>query len=619
MSDDNKNLVDWVDAKEGQVFESIFDQLNHEMEQVTDQDQMIMRAINSYLGRRNDTYDRFLYPKTFNNPVDSMNNLCDNVICAAIDTLVAKISEVDVLPKTITNKSTAEGRQLADDINAVVNGLYNKYNIKKMIIGSYRDAMIWRSGYIKLGIDKREQFFIERLYKNEIVIDPVDGYYNNPYKILQKKIVPKTVLLNNYPKFANFINELYPIEIRLGQTNYATVGIVVAEAWCKNTYKKGGRHVMSIQNVDLLDEDWDHDYLPIIKTDFQMPVIGSEGNSVVDIGYSMQIQINKLLQKSEKILRLLASPKVLLDSRSGANPEKWTNAVAEFFLYDGGGGNAPVILNGSALPPEIMKMLEYLTGRFFAQMGLNATDVQGLKPMGIESGEALKTMTQISSARWNQLKEQFTRTHVDVVDLALKMMHGKNIELSSIDNKIGLVKVNTSKLPTNANSYILQTVSQSALPSDPAGRIDTMERYVKLGIVTPEALPDFFNIPDMSEYIALQSAPRQMAQKTIEKIIREKEYIAPEIYDECEIMMQFALKYYSFEKLNEADEEVLVLLRRFINDCKKAIIQQKQEIANASGSTNTGTGNNNQPGVPGAIPGQQPGAQPIPGGLPAAA
>lgn len=615
------NLQDWAYADEGHVFESIFPQLESQAQHVMGQEADLLRAVSSYLGRSNGPYNSFLYPQTYSTMTSNINNLTDNIISSGIDTLVAKISRLEIMPKAITNKATAEGREIADNINYIINGLYNKYNIKQKIIDAYRDAFVWRNGYFKICIDDKDELLIDRMYINEAEVDPIDGYYNNPYKIIQKKIVPKSVLLRTkgFEKFRKKIDEVAPLEMRCGTTDFVTIGIPICEAWCKNSYKDKGRHVICISTADLLDENWDYDYLPIIKAEFQPPIVGDEGNSVVDILYTMQQEINRLMSKAQRILKRLCSPKILIDTRSSIDIDTFTNDIGEFIKYDGGGGNSPAILNGAAMPPEIQRMIEYLVARSLANLGLTVTDTQGMKPMGVESGEALKTMTDIASERWAALKMRVEQTHVQTVDMILKTISGKDIKIPAIDNKIGLKIVNTRDLPKDANSYVIQTFPISALPSDPAGRIDTIEKYVKLGVVQPQQVPEFFNMPDLGEYTAIEGAPRQLAQKNIEKMIREKTYIAPEIYDDLQSYFDFAQRYYAFEKINAADETVLKLLRRFMSDCLTAMKLQQEEINNASnaGQQQPGTSAAGNPGATSA-PGQQQ-STPGTGGQPAAA
>ena len=51
-------------------------------------------------------------------------------------------------------------------------------------------------------------------------------------------------------------------------------------------------------------------------------------------------------------------------------------------LYDGKKGLAPIIHNGSSLPPELMQSLEFLVAQCYARAGLTPLDTQGQQQTG---------------------------------------------------------------------------------------------------------------------------------------------------------------------------------------------------------------------------------------------
>ena len=522
-----------------------------------------------------------------------------NITAAIIDTLVAKLASIKVVPKAVTNKGNAKGRQLAEDLNDVILGIAHKYNISHLINLAFRDAMINKVGYLKVIKSSKKthtELKVERVFANEIVVDPSDGYYNQPYKLIHRKIIPISVAMKMFPKFATQIQDSQIIEVRQSSdTKNYTPSIVIAEAWCRNSYIDGGRHVIALENCTILDEDYDKDYFPIIKVDYNEPVIGFLGQSLVDELAPLQTEADRILATMQAIMKLVSVPRVFYDINSQMNPEHFTNKVGIMIGMDLKNGTAPIIHNGNGMPPELPKQLEFLVSQMYARAGLTQMDTQGQAPMGLESGEALKTMGDIKSERWQLLKQNYEKAHVKLVEVLLKEMSEHDIKINTMDRMIGLKEVSSKVIPKDFESFVLQVLPVSSLPSDPAGKIDTVERWVLNGWVDKQSAAELLQMPDLEAYVSISGAPRKFIEMSIEDMLNDGEYIAPEPYDNIDFAMSKALQYYAWERMNDKDEIKLKLLRRYINDCKRLIQQLAPQPQPMTQGDNNVSGNKPNP------------------------
>ena len=607
------SIKEWVDAQKGEAHTPIWAQID-------DFDKNIAGTLSSANLRGIQAYTN----KTFNtlsssgylNSADTNNQLglnpasmktAFNLTAACIDTLHAKLSSIPTVPKAVSNKANAKGRKLAEDLNYIIQGLYHKYELSRMVALAFRDAMINRVGYLKVIKEKtpqgKVQLVIDKLYADEIIIDPSDGYYNKPYKMIHRKLVPITVMLNKYPEYKGFIQDCQIIEVRQTNTQNYTPSIQVAEAWCRNSFKEKGRHVISIQNCDLVDEDWDKDYFPVMKVEYNEAVIGYLGQSVVDELAPIQGEIDRILTTMQAIMKQVSIPRFLIDSRSNVNPNHITNRAGVFVFYDGQGGNAPIIHNGAAMPPELPAQLDFLINQGYARIGLSPQDTQGVKPAGLVSGEALKTVNDQKAERWQTLQKSYEKAHIRLADLILREVAGTNIKLSALDEKIGLRSISTKNIPKDAETFALQMFPISTLPTDPAGRLDTIATMLQINAITPDMVPDLLNMPDLNSKTVMMSAPRKYIEWSIEEMLDNYEYIAPEPYNDLPFSLTYALQQYAWEKMNDKDQDKLKLLRRYINDVRTLI--------NVSSPQNQGA----TPGAPGTELAQgQPAPAPIPQG-----
>lgn len=572
---------DWVESPKDNVFSAVF-------AQIRDFDRTVMSSVssNAFLGLRQYTGRDIasLHSSTHFGSLDINNqmNLTSQVLkvsfnltALVIDTLTAKLASIESVPQAVTNKGNVKGRRLAEDLNHLMKGLFHKHNVSNMINLAFRDAMIKRMGYIKVCKDEKDGIKLDRLYFDEVVIDPADGYYNNPYKAIHRKAIPVEVVKQMFPNNLKDIEACEVKEIRLYNTRNYTPCITVAESWCKNTYKPGGRHVISIEVCDLVDEEWDKDYLPIMKIDYNQPVVGYMGNSVVDDLLPIQMEIDRVLVSMQAILKTMSVPTWLVDTNAQMSKNHRTNKVGLIWEGDYKNGIAPILHNGAAMPPEIMEALQFLIQQGYARAGLTAMDTQGEQKTGTgnTSGEALKTMTDIKSERWQLLQHNFEKKHVELAEIILKELQGTKLKISAIDRNIGLREVNTKVIPKIADSYVIRMYPVSSLPDSIPDLIDSVSQMLQLGVIQPSQVPDLFNMPDIDASIALQTAPRKLIDKRLEDMIDSGKYTNPEPYHDLQYAAVAAMQQYNFAQLNNESDKVLGLLRRYIKDVQELIKQ----------------------------------------------
>ncbi|MFN9979939.1 MAG: hypothetical protein ACK53Y_08510, partial [bacterium] len=123
------------------------------------------------------------------------------------------------------------------------------------------------------------------------------------------------------------------------------------------------------------------------------------------------------------------------------------------------------------MPPELGQQLEFLITQMYQRVGLTPMDTQGQAPMGLESGEALRTMGDIKSERWQMLRQTFELQHIELIKILLQELTEIDFKINTLDKIIGLRQLSTSIIPKDFDSFVLQIVPTSSLPTDPAGRI----------------------------------------------------------------------------------------------------------------------------------------------------
>lgn len=569
---------DWVDSEKGNCWKAIFAQIDdYDKNYNSLVSSSSLRGVRTYLNRGLTS----LYTNGYMSEVDgasqsglspSVTRVNFNLTAVVIDTLTAKLASIKAIPQAVTNKGNVKGRKLADDLNHLVKGLFHNKNLSEMINLAYRGAMISRAEYLKVNVENGE-VGVDRIRIEEVIVDPADGYYDNPYKIIHRKMIPVHVATKIFPQYKQKIEDLSTTELRQYTTQTFTPMVVIAEAWCKNTYRKKGRHVICINSVDILDEDWDKDYFPIVKCSYNPPVIGYHGQSVVDELSPIQQEIDRILMTMQAIMKIVSVPRVFFDTNSQVNKNHFTNKIGLILEYDGKAGVAPIIHNGASMPPELPAQLEFLIQQGYARVGLTPMDTQGQKPAGLDSGEALKTMTEMKSERWAKLQEMYEYTHVELTNVILNELKGTNIKISILDKNIGLQEMSTKKIPMTKNSYVLQIFPVSSLPTSIPDRIDSVQKMIMMGIIPANMAPELFRMPDLDSLVSMQSAPQKLIDQMLEEMEDEHKYLPPEPYFDLQYALTAALQRYSWGVMNKESPKYLSLLRKFIADTKDLLAQ----------------------------------------------
>jgi len=575
-NDTQARYPDWTQAKAKEVYKAVFAQIREFDDGMAAGINVpaLAKGIRAYIGRSipsmnngNNSPDTDINGQLGVSP--SLTKVSFNLTAVIIDTLAAKLASIKATPQAVTNKGNSKGRQLGDNLNFLLKGIFHKYQVSHMLNLAFRDAMTARVGYLKV-IKEDGTIRIEKVMADEVIIDNADGYYNKPYKMIHRKSVPLSVMLEMFPNKRVELEQAQIKEVRQYNMRTYTPHVLVAESWCLDTYMKGGRHVISIETCDLVDEEWEKDYFPILKCDYNEPIAGWLGNSVVDELSPIQAEVDRLLLTIQAICKLMSVPRVFVDTNSNVNKNHITNKVGLILEYNGQTGVAPIIHNGAALPPELMQSLEFLIAQGYARVGLTTMDTQGqqAKGSGNTSGEALKTMTDIKSERWALLQEIYEEKHVELAHIILNELQGEKIKISALDRVMGLKEISTKVIPKTKDSYVLKIFPVSSLPDSIPDLIDSVQQMLQIGVIQNSQVPELFNMPDLDAKVSMLSAPAKLVDMVLDEMLDTEVYKAPEPYHNLQYAMTAAIQHYNWCQLNKQPESHLALLRRYINDVK---------------------------------------------------
>lgn len=499
-----------------------------------------------------------------------------NVVQSATDTLTSKICKNRPKPMFVTSGGDWKLQKRAKNLEKFVEGIFyeNKFYThvrKKNVV----DAIVFGDGLAKV-FAKDGRPAIERVNPRRIYTDWIESIGGAPRQLMQVDLVDRDILIDCYPDLADKIKSASSASLdSVGLYSATSDQLMVIEAWhLPSGLDAGdGRHCIVIDGCTLFSEEWKKPFFPFAKLPFNERTEGYWAQGGAEQIQGIQLEINKILWRISRSLDLGSTFKVWLKNGSKIVKEHINNELGTIINSD----EPPQYLTPPIVQPEIYNRLTTVKQEAFEIFGISQLSAQSQKPMGLDSGKALRTYANIESERFmtfGKADEQFVLDCAYlIIDCARDIVeeHGK---LSvKAENKKFVEEINFKENDLDEEDYILKMFPVSSLPSDPEGRLQTVQEYMQAGLINPRMGKRLLDFPDLEALENLQNAKEDYLHSVFEKIIEEGEITPPEPEDDLQLAQELFLDYYAYAKVNNVSEDRLDLLRQF-NDQTKELIQK---------------------------------------------
>lgn len=514
---------------------------------------------------------------------DQSDKLKLNIVKAIIDAATAQISTNQTRPMFLTEKGNDKMQKRGKALAKFSLGQFHACRQYEIGLDVFRDAEIFSTGFEKVYAYQCE-VRCERTFPNEIVVDDLECRYSEPRTMFQIKEVSREVLEENYPKFKQEIATAGDIrESSLSSTEERNKPIHVAEGWhlpsCKKA--KDGRHVIVINNATLVDEPWTRPRFPFAKFSWSTAPIGYFGVGLAEELCSIQIEINYILQKIQKLMTL-ATSQVWVEKGSEINTGSLNNddMVARSFK-----GRPPVFMTVASVSPEYFSQLDRLWNRAFEVSGVSQMAATAQLPAGLDSGKAIRTYADQTSKRFRHIEQRWEQFQLDVADLMIEA--AREIEEKDGEYKVktmsrnGIEELRFKDVDLDRDKYVLRAHPVSFLPDTPAGKMQTIKEFGEISPDFQKNLISLLEYPDLEAAVSLFNAPTELADLVIDLMLDKGEPVTPEPLWPLEEMIQRANLAAMKAKVSNVDDSKIELLRQFIADCDELLKPQQPQQAAA--------------------------------------
>lgn len=529
-----------------------------------------------------------------------------NVCRSVVDTAVSKLAKAVVRPVFVTERGNYSQQRRAQRLDAYIDGLFYQQGWEKKRVRWIQHCAALGTGVLKVAAG-RDGVVIENRNPWEVLVDEHDGYYGSPRQIIEaREPVEKRVLKRMFPEQAEGIEESAGWEAwdpqSAGERNDSKVPrAAVLEAWWLPSYEGAGdgRHVVVTSAAVLVDEEWTLDRHPFEFIRWSDRHAGVWGAGIVEDIAGIQYEINRILEFIRKSMILGSSLHAFVQSGSGINPKHMTNEVATLIEYT---GDPPIYVTPQTVHPEVYAHLMRLVQLAYEQPGISMLSAQGRKPAGLDSGAALREYSDIESERLFKQGKEVEMATVRVADLVVQITSAMKKKPTVLARGRALGRSFVKKLEWNdvrmdRDSYAVQILPASALPTTISGRTATIEHWLNAGMISKDQALSLLDLPDIQGFADIRTAHMRRVMADIEKM-EDGEMALPSPMLNLEMAKQLVDSEALRIEADGADESVMSLFRAYSVACAEMLNAMMQQMAAQQAAAQPPAGVPMQEGVP---------------------
>lgn len=509
-----------------------------------------------------------------------------NVVQSMVDTVVSKITKNKPLPKFLTSGGDWSMQRKAQKLSKFIEGQFYKTDFFGLSATAFLHSCIFGTGAIKI-YRQGKDIKAEHVLIDEIIVDDNESIYGTPRQMHQKKWVHKDVLKQVFPDKAGWIDLVGKQDLKqyynyIPDYNGSNDMILVVESWHLRSGPDAtdGKHVISIDNCILLEEDYTKDYFPFIFFRWGLRPIGFFGQGIAEQLQGLQLEINKILRTIQVSMHLVSIPKIFVEASSKIVTAHLNNKIGGIIKYS---GQPPTPGQMGSIPPELFSHLDRLYTRCYEVIGVSQLAASSAKPSGLNSGKALRAYSEIESERFMSVGIRYQNAFLDAakqfIELA-KEIHEEegNFEIKVAGSKF-METIKWSEVNLDEDSYVMQVFPTNALSSSPASRLQEVQELLQAGFISKEDGLKLLDFPDLEAMYSLENAPTIDIDWQIEKMIEKGEYQTPEPYQNLNLGIQKMQKAYLMYRMQNAPEDRLELLRRWMDDAQAMLDNAQEALA----------------------------------------
>ena len=508
----------------------------------------------------------------------SASRISFNLCASIIDTLTAQMAKLKIVPTFITSGGVWGMQRKAENLNKFIEGAF--YEDKTQTKGTYqtRDASIWGDGILYVYRNDEDRAATERVLPHELLVDLVESVVGPARQIHRVKICDRAVAAALFPDAEAEIMAAQPANYKdLGADGSASDLITLSESWHLKSGKKAKDGFRVITLIDsakvLIKEEWNKKYFPFVILPYKKRPMGFWGQGACERLQSLQGEINRLMITVQKAMWMGAGFKILSHVTDRVPTQHFTNEITSIIKWSG--NIKPEYIAPTFIQGEISPYIDGLVAKGYQQEGVSQMSASNVKPIGVNSGTALRTYDQIAEDRQLFFSQSVEESRLEVarqmIEVIKDVYKEKGSYKVSFPNTNFLESVDWADINLNMDEYWLKQFPTSELPEEPMDKLETVQEYAQAGFISPRAARRLLSMPDVEMSDKLANAAEELICKSIEDILYDGKDVRPDSEWDLQLAQSLSLQYMNYAKLNNCPEARLQKLRRFMGYVNDAL------------------------------------------------
>lgn len=545
-----------------------------------------------------------------------MPRMAYNVVKLCTDSLTGKLIQGNSRVSMLVNEGSWKDSRKARKIEAAIEAEWRRAKFYQEAARVATDAINVGTGWLKMYIaDDGKCIDVERVYPNEVFVDEQEAAFGKPTKLYQMRYMTKDSLVALYPDKAEIIMKAATAQPpRFGWALYSPGMVEVCEGWALPVGNRKGRHVIGMTSGELLDEEWDECFFPLIPFRAADMPFGWYGQGYVEQVMGAQIALSRLINIMEMGAKLGIAPYWVVPEGSGINIKHLNNTPGHIVETT---GEAPQWVTNPPFHPEAVQYASMLEGFITQFYGMSSMETTGQSPVDrLDSKPALRAFEDMSQTRHTMLLDRWEAFTVDCAERTI-MLAG---QIAKAQGSYPVMTAKTwqngmsldwSDLSLKKDAYVIQPAPANFLSNTVAGRLQNITDIQSTGLVSQaQAQKMLKGAPDVDALLNEATASEEDIDRLIEQFI-DGEYRAPSSLQNLPRAL-IRIKDSRLQFANQgAPEKILNLFDRYLSEASDLI-----QSLEPSPQTTAGITNGNAAASPGVTT-PNGGGTPPPAGTPA--
>jgi hypothetical protein len=492
-----------------------------------------------------------------------------NLVQSCIDTVVARIGQNKPSPLFLTDGSDYRQRNLAKKLNNFISGeLYQTKAYEKAVI-ALRDSLVDGEGAFHIYRTNEDKVGIDRVMVGELFVDENEAMYGDPRQLYRVKLVDRHVLIGLCPNAKSKIldaEQAFPDE-QVDASKTVSDQVLVVEAWHlpSSPGASDGKHVIAVSSGLVLNEKYTREKFPFVFMRFSPRLLGFWSQGLAEQLMGTQLEINSILYTISKSMKLVGVPRVFVEAGSKVSDAHFNDGIGSIIHYK---GTLPTFSTADPVNAQLYSHLNTLIQYGYQQAGVSQLQASAQKPQGLDSGEAIRTYSDISTDRLATISKRYDDFFIDVayqiIDLAIEIAKDVGSYATVFPDRDGAREVDLPDVKAlTHNPFIIQCFNQSSLPKDPAGRMAKVTEMLQAGMISIKEGRRLLDYPDLGQVEKLANAGEERIYKILDTIIEDGVYQPPDPFLDLQLANDTAVAYYNLYSMAKLEEEKAEMLRSF--------------------------------------------------------